>query len=425
MSPLKLLVASEYFWPDEASTGRLLGELVGRMKEEHPDWQIDVFTSHRLYRTTSPKPLLREESWKGIRIHRLRSLRSGKDSVWRRAVSDVVFSFKVWLRTARKSSSVILAVTNPPLLPLMLVLFPKRHSVPVLYLIHDLYPDVPIALGLWKPSSIFARVLRAAQRLALHRAALVIVLGETMRDHLVRAYGVNPERIGVIPNWATVEARGPGNERGGKEPFYVVYSGNIGQLHDFDTVLHAAELLRDRPVIQFRIVGDGPKADWLRSEVSRRGLHNVSINSFLPDAQFAELLQRSSLGVITFEPGMECLGVPSKTYNLLAFGIPLIAVTGPESEVARIIRDHGVGYCVSHGDAASFAKSVLRAYENQEEWKAMSEKARRYAEQFGGLDRAVRQYADAIMRVAATLGAEGGRRRFRCHRDRQGRYQMF
>lgn len=408
MSPLKLLVASEYFWPDEASTGRLLGQLIGRLKEEHPEWQIDVFTSHRLYRTTSPRSLLREESWKGIRIHRLRSLRSGKDPFWRRAVSDVVFSFRVWFRTACKTAGVILAVTNPPLMPLMLLLLPKRRPMPVLYLIHDLYPDVPIALGLWKPSSVFARVLRAAQRLALHRAALIIVLGETMRDHLVRVYGVNPDRIAVIPNWATVEARGSEDGRGAKEPFYVVYSGNIGQLHDFDTILDAAELVRDRPAIQFRIVGDGPKADWLRGEISRRGLRNVSINPFLPDTEFAELLQRSSLGVITFEPGMESLGVPSKTYNLLAFGVPLIAVTGPESEVARIIREHGVGYCVSHGDAASFAKSVLRAHENQEEWKAMSERARRYAKEFARLDRAVRLYAHAIMRVAAMVGAVGG-----------------
>lgn len=401
MAHLRLLVATEYFWPDEASTGRFLGELVGRLKEEHLEWDIGVLTSHRLYRSSRPVSLPTEEIWKGIRIHRIRSLRSGKDALWRRALSDLVFTLRVWARTLHTPASVVLTVSNPPMMPLLLTLLPGRRGVPVVYLIHDLYPDVPVALGLWRPRSVFVRVLRAAQKAALNRAACVVVLGESMKEHLVQAYRVRPEKITAIPNWATVHALGSSDRSPADGSFRVVYSGNIGRLHDFATVLDAAERLRDHPAISFRIVGEGPKARWLRDEIRRRRLRNVTIDGFLPDAEFVQLLQGASLGIITFEPGMEPLGVPSKTYNFLACGVPLIAISGPQSEVARIITDHRVGYLVSHGDGAGFAGAVLRAYQSPDEWRAMSDRARRYAQQVAHLDRAAREYADAILHAIA------------------------
>ena len=181
----------------------------------------------------------------------------------------------------------------------------------------------------------------------------------------------------------------------------MVYSGNLGQFHDFQTILNGAELLRDHPFIRFYIVGDGARANWLHEEVARRGLSNVTLRSFLPDIEFRQLLLDAHLGLVTLEPRMEGLGVPSKTYNLLSMGIPLLAILGENSEVARIIDEHQLGYRVDHGDAASLVRCILDAYNNPEKWAEMSNRAFTYAKREAVLDRAAHQYAQVLKTIVS------------------------
>jgi glycosyltransferase involved in cell wall biosynthesis len=227
-----------------------------------------------------------------------------------------------------------------------------------------------------------------------------------MRDYLVRTYEATADKIAVIPNWATTKVRKPGVASSDHfNRFNVVYSGNLGQLHDFDTILDAAELLHGNSSVRFLIVGDGARAEWLRQEVRRRNLPNVVMKPFLPDPEFAELLGEASLGVISLEPGMEPLGVPSKMYNFLAAGVPLLAISGPDSEVARIIGERKIGYLVAHGDARSFASSVLDAYQNRQRWLEMSKNARAYAYAEARLDVAARRYAEELLRARLSASA--------------------
>lgn len=392
----RLLLVSEYFWPDQASTGRLLGELMACLKREYEDWTIDVLTSRRVYRGVSPEKLPKTEVWQGIRISRLASLRSGVDSFARRALSDLVFSARAALHAAVAHHNVIVVVTNPPLMPLLVALLAGLSRKRFLYIIHDLYPDVPVALGLWRADGLVAGVTRTLQRYALRKARRVVVLGRCMREHLVSAYGVEPKKVEVIPNWATVPVA-PGPRRGGsRSEFNVVYSGNLGQFQDFETILGAAELLRDHPAVRFHIVGGGARARWLEAEVGRRGLSNVTLRPFLPDAEFHWMLLHAHLGLVTLEPNMEGLGVPSKTYNLLAMGVPLLAILGERSEVARIIAEYGVGYRVDRGDRAALAGCILDAYSNPAKWAEMSSRALAYAQAEATLHRAANQYAQAV-----------------------------
>jgi glycosyltransferase involved in cell wall biosynthesis len=239
----------------------------------------------------------------------------------------------------------------------------------------------------------------------MRRVSRIVVLGESMRAYLARQYGVDPARVAVIPNWATISA--PVEDRGMEEhaeEFVVMYAGNLGRLHDFETVLDAAGLLQNEPAVRFVIAGDGARAAWLHREVGRRRLSNVRLRSFLPDGEFEALLRTASLGIVTLEPGMEPLGVPSKTYNLLAAGVPLLAITGDESEVARLIHSRHVGYRVTHGDAHGFAFIVSRLRRDREHWRALSANARAGAAE-ARVEIAAGRYAREI--VGATAPAAG------------------
>ncbi|BAS28085.1 hypothetical protein LIP_2244 [Limnochorda pilosa] len=399
VSRLRVLLLTEYFYPDEASTGRLLGELFLVIKQRRPAWTVDVVTGRRPYRATNHNPLPRREEWEDIRIRRYRTLRAQSDGFARRAASDLVFSASAALSAALLQYDVLFVVTNPPLMPMVLNLLGSARR-PTVYLIHDLYPDVPVALGLWRRESRFTRTLRRLQARSLQRSERVVVLGDGMKDFLVQEYGVPSGKIAVIPNWTTMGLGKPRTAPASDGEFVVLYSGNIGRFQDFHTLLEGAERLRDHSTIRFEIAGDGARAIWLRNEARNRGLSNMVFRPYLRDAEYTQTLRRASLGLITLEPGMEALGVPSKTYNLLAAGLPLIAVLGPESDVARIIATHGVGYRVDHGDAEAFSRSIVEAAADPDRYSEMSLQAIEYVNREATLDVAVERYVEEIERAA-------------------------
>ena len=122
----------------------------------------------------------------------------------------------------------------------------------------------------------------------------------------------------------------------------MLYSGNLGRFQDFDTLLDAAERLGTESRIEVRILGQGARQGDLGREIDRRRLTNVTLEDFQDEEAFREELRHAHLGVVTLEPQLEGIGVPSKTYNLLAAGLPLCAIMGTSSEVARIIDEYRV-----------------------------------------------------------------------------------
>ena len=247
------------------------------LKHHHGDWLIDVLTTRRLYRGSPNEALPKAEVWQGIRIKRLSSLRSGCDSFLRRAFSDLLFSIRAAIRVVVSCHDVIVLVTNPPLMPLLVALLGTLRRQRLLYIIHDLYPDVPVALGLWRADSLFVRFLIKLQKFALRKAQRVVVLGRCMREHLINAYGIESGKIEVIPNWATLPTEEPASKQARSGRHSTLVYGNLGQFHDFQ-ISNGAELW-DSPFIRFYIVGDGARANWLHEEVAREA--NVTLRSFL------------------------------------------------------------------------------------------------------------------------------------------------
>lgn len=394
MRSSRLLVVSEYFWPDEASTGRLLGQLVGAI-DQITDHDVTVVTSDRLYRSAHSYQLPNNEDFGSVKVVRLHSRRSGKSKFLARLMSDLVFSFQAAWQVLRRDYDCLLVVTNPPLMPLILSMVSLWKSRPMVYLIHDLYPDLPIALHMWSSRSPIVRLIRTWQRKALNNAKYVIVLGRCMQDYLRKKYHLTTDVIRVIPNWFTVD---PGPTRSAKrtEEFLVLYSGNLGQFQDFDTLIDAAELLKDHSDIRIYICGNGYRRAYIEEQIMTRQLSNVLIRDFLPEDQFTTLLEQTSLGVVTLEPEMEGLGVPSKSYNLLAMGVPVVAIMDRDAEVSRVIKEAHCGIQVDHGEAQRLADLIIDLAENPTKLVGMSEQARNYAHTNVGLERIAKQYSEVI-----------------------------
>ena len=365
---MKIAVLCEYFYPDNSgSTPSDMTELACCLKQFHSGIEIDVITSRHFYRPSevSAKPLPKEV-WNGLTIHRLRTPKSNRPSMIFRLLAGGVFSMAALFWMLRKPAyDLVLIVTNPPANGLAALLYWKLRRVPYIYLVHDLYPDIAVALGRLKDDTLMARVFKRLQKQWLTSAARVVVLGRCMRDHLHRQYGVSLDRIKVFSSWAdpsaiSVSARdNEFRQANGLRGFVVIYAGNFSHYINFGQILGAAKLLKHEG-ISFVLVGDGVRRSELVATIEKEGLKNVRVLPKVPRSAMNEVLAAADISLISLDRRMMGLGVPSKLYSIMASGRPVVAMVPPGSEVAMVLEEEQCGVNVAGEDAESLATEISR-----------------------------------------------------------------
>ena len=176
----------------------------------------------------------------------------------------------------------------------------------------------------------------------------------------------------------------------------VLYSGNLGQAHDLESLVEAADQLRDLQELVFLFIGEGAKKEKLVSMVREKGLVNVV---FLPPVPYEELrfsLPAGDIGVVTLERGVEGLCEPSKLYAYLAAGLAILALVGRSSEVARIIEMHKCGFRVDQNDVKGVVEVLRRWMVNREEMEEMKHRARKCFEQHYDKRIAIGKYLELL-----------------------------
>jgi glycosyltransferase involved in cell wall biosynthesis len=159
--------------------------------------------------------------------------------------------------------------------------------------------------------------------------------------------------------------------------FVVCYSGNFGRYHNFDTILDAAkELATAAPSVNFLLIGDGAQQAYIAERVSKEGIDNVRMMTYVSREDYVEILTSVDASFVTLEPGMEGLCVPSKFYSILASGRPTIGLVSPRCEVAYVIHDAACGVQIDPADTAGLVKALADLSRDPEKAARMGQNAR-------------------------------------------------
>lgn len=409
---MRICILSEYFHPDSTGgTGTVLSKLVRQLKDQHENLEIDVITSRNLFRGEAGS-LSRREEWQGVNIFRLGAPAPRKKSVRRRLMANMVFTGKTLshLLTRRKRYDLVLVVTAPPTLPLAARLYSQWRGVPYVYLVYDLYLDMAAALKLVSPQSKVMRFMQQVQQDWFQKASETVVLGRCMRYHVQKTYQVLETKINVIPIPANVDQIVPLDKStrfradNGLDGFVVLYAGNFAQYQDFDTLLDAAVMLKDRSDIKFVFVGDGAKREDIASRIENEKLENVRLLPFVPEAQLCDLLASADASLVTLERGVEGLAVPSKFYNIMASGRPTLACVPRSCEVALVVESAQCGLHVDQENPRALADAVLELANNPKLAEQMGHNARRICEERYGLETISQQFYSIFQKVALQSG---------------------
>jgi glycosyltransferase involved in cell wall biosynthesis len=285
----------------------------------------------------------------------------------------------------RRSPSLFVTQTNPPLIVPLVALMALLHRRPFVIIAQDIYPEVMFAHGMSAPDSIPGRMLKAVFRWAYRRAAKVVALGDVMAERLKRK-GVESARIVVISNWATgaesVEHDARNTLRAKWEltgQFVILYSGNLGIAHDVETPIAALKLLLDQVSnVRLVFIGKGSRlADAQQAAAAAGVAHAVQFRPPVPADWLPQTLGLADIALATLRPGFEGLVVPSKVLGYMARGLPTLYV-GPHSDIEQFLGRSQGGLSFRNGAVDELAASLQTLVSAPERLRAMGEAAERY-----------------------------------------------
>lgn len=365
----KLLFINRYYYPDSSATSQLLTDLASALAEA--GYSVAVICS-RLRYDEPATALPRSEVIAGVVVRRVWTTRFGRHRLLGRVLDYLSFyvSSSLSLFAHLRPGDTLIAKTDPPLLSIPAMLIARARGAQQINWLQDIFPEVATALGANPLPRSLDRLLRRWRNASLRSARVNIVLGARMRSKLSEM-GVHAAQIAVIPNWAERSPPDPKPSAasrlreklglGGR--FVVAYSGNLGRAHEYQTLLDAAEFLRDDDDTVFLMIGGGLGMTRLAAVVAERGLSNFRFLDYLPRSELADGLACADVHWVSLMPDLEGYIVPSKFYGILAAARPVIFIGDPAGELAFQINASGCGKSIEVGDAKGLA-NLLNA------WKA-------------------------------------------------------
>jgi colanic acid biosynthesis glycosyl transferase WcaI len=220
--------------------------------------------------------------------------------------------------------------------------------------LQDVFPEVATALGIRAPG-----LVGKLRDWSLRRARTNVVVGEKMAERVANAT--------VIHNWADA-ALAP-HARAPHPAFVVGYSGNLGRAHEFDTILGAMHAL---PHVRFQFTGGGAQLQAVRAAAGP----NAEFRPYAPREHLSESLSAADVHLVSLQPQLEGLIVPSKFYGILAVARPVIFIGAADGELARLIARFRCGITVQPGDVAGLTAAVERLARDRSECEAMGRRGR-------------------------------------------------
>jgi colanic acid biosynthesis glycosyl transferase WcaI len=394
----RIWLVSELYFPEETSTGYYITRIAEGLADR---FDVHVLCGQPTYFKRGVRAA-RSETHNGVSIRRCAGTTLDKNVIAYRLLNIITLSITTFVRALIhfKRFDQVMVVTNPPSVPFLMALACRLRRSKYLLLIHDNYPEILIAAGKANPTGWLVRLMNRLNKWLYRGAARIVVVGRDMKELVTRKLDGDAGRIVTIPNWAELESVNPSSrEKNGllselklNEKFIVLYAGNMGYPNDLESIMASASLLKEKENIHFIFIGAGVKKRWLEETVKAQGLSNVTLLPPRPREDQTNFLNACDIALISLVDNMLGVSMPSRTYNTLAAGKPMIGVTDAESELARVIIEENVGWIVPPGQPDLLVKAILDASAEPQRLTEMGTRARAAAEEKYSLTKAVEDY---------------------------------
>jgi len=257
---------------------------------------------------------------------------------------------------------------------------------PMIYSVHEIYPDVGVKLGVFRHPPVI-KAIDWMERRCCRRAGYVRVLSEGYK-RVLESKGTPESKLAVIWDWIDTDFISPlprcnafSAQWGLDGHFVAMYAGNLGLTQGLEQVVEAARLLEEEPAVRIVLVGDGAAKGNLQQSVERAGLRNVQFVPFQERELLPWVLASADVSLLTLKRGMASDSVPSKCYSIMASGRPIIASVDEGSDTWNMIQRAGCGLCVEPETPHALAGAILDLFRNDAYRARLGALGRAYAVQ--------------------------------------------
>ena len=362
---MRLLVVSQYFWPENFRINDLVDALVQRGHE------VTVLTGYPNYPEGEIFPQFLAEpicfaEYEGAQIVRVPLIARGCASAWRLVLNYASFAISactvgLWRLRGRKFDAIFVYEPSPVTVGLPALALRVLKRAPVAFWVLDLWPQTLQALGVVR-APLLLRAVGALVSFIYRRCDVILAQSKSFIPHIQQYAGPNA-RVLYFPSWAEqvfdIRHVQPASEVVlPSKSFNVMFAGNIGQAQDFPAILAAAEMLRAQHNIHWLFVGDGRMASWVQEEIVRRGLQDcVHMLGRYPVQRMPEFFKHAHVLLLSLkDKPVFALTIPGKLQSYLAAGVPIVAMLNGEG--AQVVRDAGAGLTCAAGDSEALAAAV-------------------------------------------------------------------
>ncbi len=402
---MKISIHTMYFLPDFGSAPILMNELAGYLAGRGHEVEVvttlprrrgadfarlvyscrrkDGFTVKRFWTNATPHPIGRLAAWN-------------------------IYTAGALLNLAACRKGDVLFVRTPPLqLGFPAYWARQLRGARVLLNVQDIHPDLAMQSGILRnPAGI--RFAKSLEKWVYGLSDRIVVISDGFKQNLL-GKGVPGAKLDVIPNWVDTAVMAPrpkdnplSRRHGLHDKFVLLYSGTISISSNvaLEKILDTARLLAAEKDIVFVIAGEGLKKESLQARAAAMGLGNVRFLPFQPYRDLPFLLASSDVLLVPLDSEKSRLSVPSKLYNFMAAGRPILGLATPESEVAAIIRDNACGLAVSPEDTAEAAEAILALKRAPGKRQVYGATGRAYVKAHFDKDKILRAYDDLLRSMA-------------------------
>ncbi|PUE60799.1 glycosyltransferase WbuB [Limnohabitans curvus] len=383
---MRLLVVTQYFWPENFRINDLVGELVQR------GYQVTVITGVPNYPDGQVFPAFLSDSrhfdhYEGAKVYRVPMLPRGKGGL-RLLLNYISFALSastvgIWKLRGQQYDAIFAYEPSPITVGLPAVATRFVKSAPLLFWVQDLWPETLKAVGVVKSPMLLSAVGKLVAFI-YKRCDVILAQSKSFIPQILK-YAPTNKRVLYFPNWSdkvlTSDELIPAPEvPSDPSCFSVMFAGNIGDAQDFPAILAAAETLKGHAV-RWLIVGDGRMASWVAEEIKKRGLQDqVLMLGRFPSERMSSFFKHADALLVSLkdEP-IFAMTIPSKLQTYFSAGIPVLAMLNGEG--AHVVRESGSGITCRAGDHEGLAKAVLQLSQTTpQERQEMGRKGRELSE---------------------------------------------
>lgn len=392
---MRLLVVSQYFWPENFRVNDLVAELVRRGHQVTILTGVPNYPNGEVFQQflDNPEGYTKYEGAEIIRVPMLPRRHGGARLVLNYlSFAASASTIGLWKLRGRRFDAIFTCQLSPVTVGLPAVALRAIKRAPMAFWVLDLWPDTLQAIGVARSSTIL-KILGGLVSFIYKRSDLILAQSKSFVPKILKYAGEN-SRISYFPSWAEQifgqQEILPADEVPLKTgSFNVMFAGNIGDAQDFPTILAAAEQLKPYTHIRWLIIGDGRAARGVADEIKHRNLQDcvLMLGRFPVDRMPSFFKHANALLVSLKDEPIFSMTVPGKLQSYLAAGVPVMAMLNGEG--AEVVRKSRSGLTCAAGDHEGLASAVLQLSQMTEEER----------EQMGknGLDVSVREFDRTIL----------------------------